>query len=174
MPRFGTQGERKMEIRTYGDPVLRRRAESVDVIDDEIRAICEQMVETMIRSHGAGLAAPQVGISKQIIILDVDGEFHILINPELIETSGEIEEVYEGCLSVPGVDAPVARATHAVVEGMTLDGKRVRIEGEGLLARAIQHEMDHLSGNLYVDRISTARRQSLLKEYQRRQREETA
>jgi peptide deformylase len=163
-----------MEIRTYGDPPLRRRAEPVQAIDDEIRAICEQMVETMLRANGAGLAAPQIGISKRIIVLDIDGEFHVLINPELVETSDEGEQIAEGCLSVPGVDAPVERATRAVVEGTTLDGKTVRIEGEGLLARAIQHEMDHLDGNLFLDHLSPARRQSLLKEYQRRRREEQA
>jgi len=162
-----------MEIRTYGDPSLRRRAESVEAIDDEIRTICERMVETMLRANGAGLAAPQIGISKRIIVLDVDGEFHVLINPELIETSGDVEQFNEGCLSVPGVDSVVERATHAVVEGTTLDGETVRIEGEGLLARAIQHEMDHLNGGLFLDHLSPARRQSLLKEYRRRQREES-
>jgi peptide deformylase len=163
-----------MEIRTYGEPALRRRAEPVEVIDDGIRTICEQMVETMLRANGAGLAAPQIGISKRIIVLDVDGEFHVLINPELIETSDEVEQVTEGCLSVPGVDAAVGRATRAVIEGTTLDGEAVRIEGEGLLARAIQHEMDHLNGNLFLDRLSPARRQSVLREYERRRREESS
>jgi len=158
-----------MTIRTYGDATLRRPADPVETIDDEIRAICERMVETMLRANGAGLAAPQIGISKRIIVLDVEGAFHVLINPELIETSVEVAEVVEGCLSVPGVDAPVERAVRAVVEGTTLDGETVRIEGEGLLARAIQHEMDHLSGNLFLDRLSPARRQSLLKEYRRRE-----
>ena len=161
-----------MEIRTYGDPALRRRAEPVGAIDDGVRAICEQMVETMLRANGAGLAAPQIGISKRIIVLDVGGEFHVLINPELIETSEEVEQVTEGCLSVPGVDAAVGRATRAVIEGATLNGETVRIEGEGLLARAIQHEMDHLNGNLFLDRLSPARRQSVLREYERRRREE--
>ena len=161
-----------MEIRTYGDPSLRQRAEPVEAIDDEIRTICERMVETMLRANGAGLAAPQIGISKRIIVLDVDGEFHVLINPELIEASGDVEQFNEGCLSVPGVDSVVERATRAVVEGTTLDGETVRIEGEGLLARAIQHEMDHLDGGLFLDHLSPARRQSLLKEYRRRQREE--
>jgi len=161
-----------MEVRTYGDPTLRKRAGRVEEIDDEIRAICARMVEVMLRAHGAGLAAPQIGISKRIIVLDVDGEFHILINPELIETSDEVEKITEGCLSVPGVDAAVDRAVRAVVEGTTLDGRTVRIEGKGLLARAIQHEIDHLNGNLFLDRVSPARRQSVVKEYQRRRRED--
>jgi len=159
-----------MEIRTYGDPSLRRRAESVEAIDDEIRTICERMVETMLRANGAGLAAPQIGISKRIIVLDVDGEFHVLINPELIETSGDVEQFNEGCLSVPGVHATVSRSARATIAGTNLDGERVEITGEGLLARAIQHEIDHLNGRLFVDRLSQVKRRSLLKEYDRKRR----
>ena len=160
-----------MDIRTYGDPVLRTQAEPVLVIDDEIRDICELMVEVMIRRNGVGLAAPQIGISKQIFVLDADEEFHILINPELVERSEEVEETTEGCLSVPGVDAPVSRSIRAVVEGLNMKGERIRLEGEGLIARAIQHEMDHLNGRLFLDQLSAARRQSLLREYQRVKRE---
>lgn len=160
-----------MDIRTFGDPVLRRKAEPVQVIDDEIRDICQLMVEVMIRENGIGLAAPQIGIPKRIFVLDADDEFHILINPELIESSEEVEETKEGCLSVPGVGAIVTRSTRAVVEGLNLNGERIRLEGEGLIARAIQHEMDHLNGNLFLDQLSTARRQSLIKEYQRAKRE---
>jgi len=152
-----------MEVRTYGDPTLRKRAGRVEEIDDEIRAICARMVEVMLRAHGAGLAAPQIGISKRIIVLDVDGEFHILINPELIETSDEVEKITEGCLSVPGVDAAVDRAVRAVVEGTTLDGRTVRIEGKGLLARAIQHEIDHLNGRLLFDYSNPVKRQFYIK-----------
>ena len=161
-----------MDIRTFGDPVLRRKAKPVQGIDDEIRDICKLMVEVMIRENGVGLAAPQIGISKRIFVLDADDEFHILINPELIELSEEIEGTKEGCLSVPGVDAIVERSTRAVVEGINLKGEDVRLEGEGLIARAIQHEVDHLNGNLFLDHLSTVRRQSLVKEYQRAKREE--
>ncbi len=156
-----------MDIRTFGDSVLRRKAEPVAVIDDDIRGICQLMVEVMIRENGVGLAAPQIGISKRIFVLDADDELHILINPELVELSEEVVETREGCLSVPGVDAVVTRSTRAVVEGLNLKGEYVRLEGEGLIARAIQHEMDHLNGNLFLDQLSTARRQSLIKEYQR-------
>jgi len=160
-----------MTIRTYGDPVLRRPAEPVETIDDETRDICEQMVEAMIRADGVGLAAPQIGISKRIVVLDVDGEFHILINPRLVETSEETESFTEGCLSVPGVHAEVSRSARATIEGTSLDGSPVRITGEGLLARAIQHEIDHLNGNLFLDHLTPVRRQSLLKEFQRKRRE---
>ncbi len=161
-----------MDIRTYGDTTLRRQAKPIDTIDDEVRNLCQLMVEVMIRENGVGLAAPQIGISKRIFVMDADDELYIFINPELVELSEETEEVREGCLSVPGVDAMVARSTRAVVEGLNLDGERIRLEGEGIIARAIQHEMDHLNGNLYLDRLSTARRQSLIKEFQRKQREE--
>jgi len=160
-----------MEIRTYGDPVLRRKAETVGQIDEEVRSICQTMVEVMLRENGLGLAAPQIGISKRIFVLDVDGEFHVLINPEIVSRSEEIEQVREGCLSVPGVDADVARALSVTVEGLDLEGEHIRIEGRGLLARAIQHEMDHLNGRLFLDQLSVARRQSLVKEFQRKQRE---
>jgi peptide deformylase len=161
-----------MDIRTYGDTTLRRKAEPIDVIDDEIRGLCHLMIEVMIRANGVGLAAPQIGISKRIFVMDAENELHVFINPELVELSDETEESSEGCLSVPGVDAPVARSSKAVVEGLNLDGERVRLEGRGVTARAIQHEMDHLNGNLYLDQLSPARRQSLIKEYLRKQREE--
>lgn len=161
-----------MEIRTYGDAALRRRSEPIDIIDDEVRDLVQLMIETMIRENGAGLAAPQIGVSKRIFVLDADQQLHVFINPELVELSEEKEESREGCLSVPGVDALVARSSRAVVEGLDVNGERVRLEGEGIIARAIQHEMDHLNGNLYIDHVSTARRQSLIKEYQRKQREE--
>lgn len=161
-----------MDIRTYGDATLRRKAEPVAVIDREIRNLCKQMVEVMIRENGVGLAAPQIGVSKRIFVMDADDKLHIVINPEVVELSEETEEIREGCLSVPGVDALVSRSTRAVVEGLNLDGQPVRLEGEGIIARAIQHEMDHLNGTLYLDRISPARRQSLINEYHRKQREE--
>jgi peptide deformylase len=161
-----------MDIRTYGDSALRRKAKPIDVIDDDVRKLCQLMIEVMIRANGVGLAAPQIGISKRIFVMDADDELHVFINPELVELSEETEETTEGCLSVPGVDAIVSRSSRAVVEGLNLDGKRVRLEGRGTTARAIQHEMDHLNGNLYIDHISPARRQSLIKEFLRNQREE--
>lgn len=160
------------QIREFGDPVLRRPAEPVLEIDDEIRAICHAMVEAMLRANGAGLAAPQIGIPKRIIVLDVEGEFHVLVNPELIAIEGEGETLPEGCLSLPGVSAPVQRGTRATVAGTTLDGRRVEITGEGLLARAMQHEMDHLNGHLFIDHLSPARRRSAVQEYKRRQKRE--
>lgn len=160
-----------IEIRTYGDSVLRRVADPLTKIDAEAKRIAEKMVEAMIRANGIGLAAPQIGVSKRIIVLDLNGEFHILLNPEIIETSQESEEIVEGCLSIPGVNAEVTRKLRTHLRGITLDEKPVDIEGEGLMARAIQHEIDHLNGVLFVDYLGPARRRSLLKEYHRKQRE---
>jgi peptide deformylase len=163
-----------MRIRQFGDPTLRRPAEPVTEIDAEVRAICATMVEAMLRANGAGLAAPQIGISKRIIVLDVEGQFHVLINPELVLVEGETEELSEGCLSLPGVSAPVTRGSRATIAGTTLDGERIEITGEGLLARAIQHEMDHLNGHLFIDHLTPARRKSAVQEYKRKQKHEEA
>jgi len=160
-----------IEIRTYGDSVLRRVADPLTKIDEETKRIAEKMVEAMIRANGIGLAAPQIGVSKRIIVLDLNGEFHILLNPAIIETSQESEEIVEGCLSIPGVNAEVTRKLRTHLRGITLDEKPVDIEGEGLMARAIQHEIDHLNGVLFVDYLGPARRRSLLKEYHRKQKE---
>lgn len=162
-----------MSIRTYGDPVLRRSAQTVETIDSETKKLCQRMVEEMIRGGGVGLAAPQIGVSRRIIVLDVDGAFHVLINPELIDRSDETELFTEGCLSVPGVHADVKRSHSATVAGTNLEGERVEITGEGFLARAIQHEMDHLDGRLFLDHLSPVRRQGVLKDYERKGREET-
>ncbi|MCD6142032.1 peptide deformylase [Candidatus Bipolaricaulota bacterium] len=159
------------QIVTYGDPVLRRRAAEVANIDSRIKRIATAMAEAMMRANGVGLAAPQIGISERIIALDIDGEFHVLINPEIVELAEEEEEATEGCLSVPGIDAPVSRRTHAVVRGYTLDEQEITLEGEGLMARAIQHEIDHLNGVLFIDHLTPAKRRFLLKEYARLQRE---
>ena len=159
------------EIVTYGDPVLRKKALPVTDINARVKKISEAMVEAMLRANGLGLAAPQMGIDERIIALDIDGEFYVLINPEIVELSEETEEATEGCLSVPGIDAPVIRRVHAVVRGYTLDEKEITLEGEGLMARAIQHEIDHLNGILFIDHLSPAKRRFLLKEYARKQRE---
>jgi len=159
-------------IRKYGDSVLRQVADPVKVINKEIKNISEKMVEAMLRANGVGIAAPQIGVAKRIIAFDLGGKFYILINPEILETSEEEEEILEGCLSIPGVDAPVVRKLRAQVRGVTLDEKEVEVEGEGLMARAIQHEVDHLSGILFIDYLSPARRRSVLNDYMRQQREE--
>jgi len=159
-------------IRTYGDSVLRQVADPVEVINKEIKNISKKMVEAMLRANGVGIAAPQIGVAKRIIVFDLDGKLYILINPEIIETSEEEEENLEGCLSIPGVDAPVVRKLRAQVRGITLDEKEIEVEGEGLMARALQHEVDHLGGILFIDYLTPVRRRSVLNDYMRQQREE--
>jgi peptide deformylase len=147
-------------------------ADPVKVINKEIKNISEKMVEAMLRANGVGIAAPQIGVAKRIIVFDLDGKLYILINPEIIETSEEEEENLEGCLSIPGVDAPVVRKLRAQVRGITLDEKEIEVEGEGLMARALQHEVDHLGGILFIDYLTPVRRRSVLNDYMRQQREE--
>lgn len=159
-------------IRTYGDSVLRQVADPVKIINKEIKNISEKMVEAMLRANGVGIAAPQIGVAKRIIVFDLDGKLYILINPEIMETSEEEEENLEGCLSIPGVDAPVVRKLRVQVRGITLDEKEIEVEGEGLMARALQHEVDHLGGILFIDYLSPVRRRSVLNDYMRQQREE--
>lgn len=159
-------------IRKYGDSVLRQVADPVKIINKEIKNISEKMVEAMLRANGVGIAAPQIGVAKRIIAFDLNGKFYILVNPEIVETSEEEEESLEGCLSIPGVDAPVVRKLRAQVRGVTLDEKEIEVEGEGLMARVLQHEVDHLAGILFIDYLSPVRRRSVLNDYMRQQREE--
>jgi peptide deformylase len=149
-------------ILRLGDSVLRQPARPVADIDDEVLALVTDMVTTMHHAPGIGLAAPQVGADARIFVIDLSvGEraedLHVLINPEFVERDGmQIEE--EGCLSVPGFNATVCRPARVVVRGLAPDGRQVTIEGRGLLARALQHEMDHLNGQLFVDRLRSINR----------------
>lgn len=140
------------EIRKIGDEVLRKRSREVDKIDDRVRTLIEDMVETMYHAEGVGLAAPQVGILKRIIVIDI-GEGPVkLINPEIIESSGnQCDE--EGCLSIPEERGEVERPQIVKVRALNEKGEEVVVEGSDLLARALCHEIDHLNGVLFVDRV---------------------
>ncbi len=156
-----------LEIRTFPDKVLKVRAEEVKDINGEIARLAEDMLETMYNAPGIGLAAPQVGKSLRVIVFDIshkEGEKrpYILINPVVTATEGS-EVMEEGCLSVPGVYAHVKRAAKVEVKGYDLDGKEVTLQAEGLLARVIQHEVDHLDGILFIDRLSRIRREMIKK-----------
>jgi len=158
------------EIRLLGDPVLRKPAEPVAVVDDEVRRLIDDMIETMYDADGVGLAAPQIGISRRIIVVDVNDEAvpaFGLVNPVIVERSSETERGEEGCLSIPGLKEIVERSARVVVEGLDRDGNPRRIEASGLLARALQHEVDHLDGILFLDRVSPLKRQMLLKRWQK-------
>jgi len=159
-----------LEIRLYPDPVLRRRAEPIPEITDEIRALADQMVETLVKRVGYGLAAPQVGVLKRLIVVDVEDDFYVLANPEIVSVGEERVLGVEGCLSIPGVEAEVERARTVRVRGLTMGGEEVEIEAGDLLARVFQHEVDHLNGILFIDHLGRAKRLQLLKEYERLRR----
>ena len=158
--------EAPFRIRVYNDPVLRERALPVQEITDVERKLAEDMLTTMYASPiGVGLAASQVGILKRLIVIDLNREELeryplVLFNPEIQSLEGEtIEE--EGCLSFPGITADVKRAAQAVVTAQDIDGEPIRIAGEDLLARALQHEIDHLDGILFIDHVHGLKRQFL-------------
>lgn len=140
------------KIRLDGDDVLRKTCKRVEEVTPRIRTLVEDMFETMYEANGVGLAAPQVGILKRIVVIDVcDGEAYCLINPEIVETDGE-QIGDEGCLSLPGLAGTVTRPNHVVCKAFDIDMNEITVEGEGLLARALCHEIDHLDGILYKDK----------------------
>jgi peptide deformylase len=143
-----------LKVRKYGDPMLRRRAAPVREITPEIRRTVDDMIETMYDEVGIGLAAPQVGISLRLMVVghDPKHEARAIVNPVIAEQGGEVT-AEEGCLSVPGIFAPVTRAEWVRLEGQDLDGQPVSIKARGLAARVFQHEMDHLDGVLFIDRL---------------------
>lgn len=141
------------KIREMGDPVLTKRCKEVTEITPRIQELIDDMFETLYEANGVGLAAPQVGILKRIVVIDVTGEDPILmINPKIIETSGE-QEGYEGCLSVPGKSGYVTRPNYVKAVAYDENMEPFEIEGTELLARAICHELDHLDGHLYVEKV---------------------
>ena len=140
-------------VRKIGDPVLNKVCKEVREVNDRPRELIDDMFDTMYEADGVGLAAPQVGILKRIVVIDVTGEDPILlINPVILSTDGE-QTGYEGCLSVPGKTGVVTRPNHVKVKAYNADMEEFTLEGEELLARAICHELDHLDGKLYVDRV---------------------
>lgn len=143
---------RELQIVKYPDPVLLKKAARVERVTPEIYAFTEGMVETMREDNGVGLAAPQVGVSLRIIVVEVDEKVHALINPQIITREGS-ETTVEGCLSLPRLYGDVERAERVTVTGTNARGKKVTLSGEGLWARAMQHEIDHLDGVLFIDRV---------------------
>lgn len=141
-------------IRENGDEILRKRAREVEAIDDKIKQILEDMVETMHQFNGVGLAGPQIGILKRLVVIDIydDNGPIKLVNPRIVEQKGE-QEVEEGCLSFPNQYAKLIRPAQVVVEAQNENGEIIRIEAEGLLAQALSHELDHLEGVLFVDKM---------------------
>ncbi len=142
-----------MKIYKLGEEVLRKKCEPVKEVTDELRAIFDEMFETMIAADGVGLAAPQVGISQRFFVLISDDEVRrVFVNPQIIATSPELEDYEEGCLSLPGFNEKIRRPAKVTVQALNEFGKPFTIKADGLLARIIQHENDHLDGIIYIDR----------------------
>ena len=161
-------------LRYFGDPVLRKKCREVDELDDEVRTLIDDLLDTMYAEEGIGLAAPQVGVPLRVFVYDVqDPEIEpgVLINPRIVEAQGSVRES-EGCLSIPGLTEIVERSASVVLEGLDRDGKRVRVEADGLLSRCLQHESDHLDGVLFLDRVSPLKRKMLLKKWSRQEEAE--
>jgi peptide deformylase len=154
------------EIFVAGNPVLRQKSKKIKSFGASIEDLVEDMLDTMRSADGLGLAAPQIGVPLRLIVIETaptaddegteiePGELYVYCNPEIIESSGE-EEADEGCLSVPGYVGAVTRATNVTVKGQDAKGRKVRTKAEGLLARAFQHEIDHLNGTLFIDRVDS-------------------
>jgi peptide deformylase len=150
-------------IREIGDPVLRTPADPVRAFDRDLAALVRDLEDTVDHPGRAGLAAPQIGVGLRAFSYNVDGVIGHVVNPRVVELSEETQDDDEGCLSVPGLYAPTVRAMHAVVEGFDASGKEVRVEGSGLLARCLQHEVDHLDGRLFLDRLAGEARKRALR-----------
>ncbi|HLB76441.1 MAG TPA: peptide deformylase [Candidatus Dormibacteraeota bacterium] len=143
-----------LPILTQEAPVLRQKAKRVTRVDDSIRKLIDDMVETMVAAPGVGLAANQVGVALRVIVVKTDANLYSLVNPEMVKATGE-QVGMEGCLSIPGYVGEVKRAQRVVVRGLNRHGKTVRIKGDDLLARAFQHEIDHINGVLFIDRLTS-------------------
>ncbi|MCR4405059.1 MAG: peptide deformylase [Candidatus Acetothermia bacterium] len=163
-------------ILRYPDKRLRERAVEIEKIDGRVKELSDEMREALAFVGGLGLAAPQLGEPLRLILIDVDTDSQVLINPELVEADEENEVPYnEGCLSLPGIEAEIWRPPRVLVRGWTLDEKEIELERDGLVARVLLHELDHLDGVLFIDHLGLAKRRMLLKEFERsgRQSERT-
>ncbi len=164
-----------LPICAYPEAVLRQKAQPVTSIDDALQRLIDDMIETMYAAPGIGLAAPQVGVSLQLFVVDITSGREVnalqtFINPEIVSMDGRARED-EGCLSVPGIYGSTPRAEHVVLRGVNRAGEEVQAEGDGLLARAYQHETDHLLGALFFDRMGTVGRDLVKRKYKRSQRQ---
>jgi peptide deformylase len=160
-----------------GEKALRDPGVEVEAFDDELRSLVSDMQETMYYAEGIGLAAPQIGVSLRVCVLDLRDEDDptagrwVLVNPVIVESSDEEDKAPEGCLSIPDMEDVVTRSSRVTVRGLDAEGAPVEVEAEGLLARALQHEIDHLDGVLFIDRLSPFKRRALLKKWKKNQKE---
>jgi peptide deformylase len=152
------------QIRIFGDPVLKTASAPIDTIDEGIRGLVDDLLDSVRPPGRAGVAASQIGVNLRAFSYNIDGDIGYILNPVIVETGGEKEPVDEGCLSVPGLWYPTPRYPFVRVVGSDLDGKPVELSGTGLLAQALQHEVDHLDGLLYLDRLDKDNRKAAMKE----------
>ena len=157
-----------LDIRVLGDPILRQSTEPVKEITDELRTLVADMFETMHHARGIGLAAPQVGRTERLAVIEIDGEPLVVINPEILETSGKAK-AEEGCLSIPDIYADVERPKDVAIRAMDLDGNTYELQATELLARCLQHEIDHLDGKLFLDYLSVLKRTAALTKWKMHQ-----
>ncbi len=152
------------QIRLFGDPVLKTPSLPVEELDEGVRGLVEDLVDSVLPPGRAGVAAPQIGVNLRAFSYNVDGDVGYVINPELVEVSGEPELVDEGCLSVPGLWFKTLRYPFARVRGVDVDGNEIEVSGTGVMAQALQHETDHLDGKLYLDRLDKETRREAMKQ----------
>lgn len=151
-------------IRKFGDPVLRTAADPITEFDDGLKTLVKDLLDTVDAPGHAGVAAPQIGVSARAFSYNIDGEIGYVLNPEIVELSEEQQNGSEGCLSVPGLSFDTRRAQYAVVRGVDLHNEPVTVSGSGLMARCLQHEVDHLDGMVYVQRLEPEVRREALRQ----------
>ncbi len=154
-----------LDIRTFGDPVLKTRAAPVETFDEPLVRLTRDMLTTMRDNDGVGLAANQVGRLKRVLVASVEDDDYVIVNPVLTEMSDATERAPEGCLSIPGIQVEVERPTSVTVSGMDASGEPLQIEASDILARVLQHEVDHLDGVLILDRTDRASRRAAMREW---------
>ena len=159
------------DIHILGSPVLRHRAEEVDVVDDAVRALVDDLFDTMAAASGVGLAANQIGVTRRVAVINAEGQTFAMINPRIVEATGR-DSKEEGCLSIPDAFAEVGRPERVVLEALNEDGEPIRMDVSALVARAIQHELDHLDGVLFIDHLSPLKRQLLVSRWKKDHRNE--
>ncbi|HEY8105447.1 MAG TPA: peptide deformylase [Gemmatimonadales bacterium] len=160
-------------LHLLGSPVLRQRSSDVARVDDELRRLVDDLFETMEAAHGVGLAANQVGVTRRVAVVDAEGQRFAMINPVIVEAEGRTT-AEEGCLSIPEIFGDVTRPDRVVLEALDRDGKPYRLEVDGLVARAIQHELDHLDGILFLDHLGLMKRKVLLARWKREHKDDTS
>jgi peptide deformylase len=153
-------------IRVLGDPILRQETKPVEVFDESLRALVADMFETMYAAKGIGLAAPQVGRTERVAVIDVHGAKHAIVNPEILGVEGRAKDE-EGCLSIPEIYGDVLRPEHVAVRALDVDGQPFEVEANELLGRCLQHEIDHLHGKLFIDYLSVLKRRAALKKWEK-------